>query len=146
MIIKRRYEWFGHLYEHDAAAKAIVDAVYAKNGAAETFSKESVLKHLHFSIPDFFNIGCGISGRTYAEIMNAFDAADLEQPYDNGLTFRAVNHIEYEVSRSGSHIQLRLVNRGPDGLYRIVGFVTVEDCGGFRISDNWHMTQPFEIG
>lgn len=74
--------------------------------------------------------------------MNGLEKLDNKSPYDNGLMFLDVTDIEYETSRKGTAIQLRLVNR-VDGLYRIVGFVTIEDKDGIlAISKGWLMYDP----
>ncbi len=148
MIIQRKHEWLGILYEQDALARAAIDEAFTSEKVGNN-EKEKLLNYNHFNIPAFLNIGCGIPGKCYARFMEAFDKLDKTAPYDNGLTFNNVTSIEYETSRKGTAIQCRFVEERPsfDIPYRIVGFATIENRGlKLEIINNWEMTQPFVIG
>ena len=148
MIIKRKYEWLGALYENDASSKVAIDDAFASEGIGND-KKRELLNMSYSDIPAFFNTGCNIPGECYVRIMKAFDQLDKTEPYDNGLTFKDVTTIEYETSRKGKEIQCRFVEEKPtfDIPYRIVGFTTIENKGTkLEIVDNWEMTPPFTIG
>lgn len=76
-----------------------------------------------------------------------FEELDASIPYDNGLSFKDVHSVEFETSRKGTAIQLRLVNQVMDMPYRIVGFVAIENVNDrLRINKGWEMARPYEIG
>ena len=140
MIIKRKYEWFGFLYEKDAEAKRIIDEAFELFQRPNQPTKEEVLKYTYSSISAFFDLGCGMDGNTYQYILKEFDSADKTVPYDNGLTVGDTTSVEHELSRHGKRLQLRLVNQMYDNPYRIVGFVTVSSENGKPvITDGWDM-------
>ena len=128
MIIKRKFELFGILYEKDPDSKAVIDsALDAYHSAQE---KKNILEGDSGAIPAYFDMGCGIAGNAYKQIMDGFDKLDKGKPYDNGLSVGDTTKVEFELSRHGKRLQLRLVNQMYDNPYRIVGFVTVSDEDG----------------
>ena len=138
MIIKRKYELFGILYGNDPDSKALIDK------ALDSYHSPSTKEHILFSdsdiIPAFFDMGCGIRGEAYKQIMEGLDKLDKEKPYDNGLSVGDTTRVEHELSRHGKRLQLRLVNQTYDNPYRIVGFVTVGNKNGKPvITDGWDM-------
>ena len=146
MIIARKYEWLGLLYENDPYSHEIIDKAFALSdwGLKE---KEKLLSYNHSNIPAFLNLGCGISGESYAYMMKEFEKLDKVYPYDNGLTFKDVTSIEYETSRKGTAIQMRFINQMYDLPYRIVGFAAIGNKDNvLSINEGWEMTAPFEIG
>lgn len=146
MIIQRKYEWLGVLCEKDSKVKKLVDEAFELENVTVEWKKE-VLEYNYANIPAFLNIGCGIPGSSYKYIMDGFELLDKEKPYDNGLTFKDINRIEYETSRKGTAIQMRLVNESVDNPYRIVGFIALENKEGkIGLNKGWEMTAPFEIG
>lgn len=146
MIIPRKYEWLGVLYENDADVKEIVNKAFSLVEMTPEWKKE-LLEYNHFNIPAFLNLGCGIPGESYSYIIKEFELLDKEKPYDNGLNFKDVSSIEYETSRKGSAIQMRFVSQHWDGPYRIVGFASIENKDSKnRIGKGWEMVAPFEIG
>lgn len=146
MILQRKYEWLGVLYENDKQAKDAIDNAFSVENIAEDI-KQELLDYNHYNIPAFLNLGCGIPGKCYALFMEAFEKLDAISPYDNGLTFNEVTSIEYESSRKGTAIQMRFVSKMYDMPYRIVGFAAVESKEGkIAINKGWQMTDPFTIG
>lgn len=145
MVIDRKYEWLGILYENDPAAKKLINEAL-KIGKVTKEWKKRVLEYNHSHCPAFLGMGCGLPGESYRHIMDGLEELDKKMPYDNGLTFSAVTDIEYETSRRGNAIQMRLVNKA-DGLYRIIGFVAVENKDNkMRINKGWDMWPPYTIG
>ena len=146
MIIQRKYEWLGVLYENDPLSKEVIEKAFALTELSEAQKKE-LLEYNHCNISAFMNIGCGIPGDSYSYFMSEFEKLDKTSPYENGLSFKDVSNIEYEASRKGTAIQLRLVSQLFDSPYRIVGFVAVENKQGvISLCKGWEMTAPFEIG
>ncbi len=146
MIIQRKYEWFGELYKKDPLSKAAIDEAFDLSGISET-KKEKLFQYNMYHIPAFLNLGCGIPGQCYAAFMKKFEELDKTDPYDNGLTFKDVNKIEFETSRKGTAIQFRLVREAAEMPYRIVGFVSVENKDDkLKIGKCWKMEAPFVIG
>lgn len=146
MIIKRKYEWFGYLYEVDDDVKEIIDKAFENADSPDEW-KQKVLEYNYYNISACFNIGCGLPRDSYSYIMECFDKLDAEKPYDNGLTFKEVNSIEYETSRKGTAIQMRFVQKGTENMYRIVGFAALENIDGdIKVNPGWNMTNPYVVG
>ena len=146
MVIQRKYEWLGTLYENDKQAKAAIDKAFSSGNITSECKKE-LLDYNYHNIPAFLNLGCGIPGNCYALFMEEFEKLDALSPYDNGLTFSAVTNVEYETSRKGTAIQMRFVSRMSDMPYRIVGFAAIKNIEGkITIDRGWQMTDPFTIG
>lgn len=146
MIIERKYEWLGILYENDPEAKKLIDEAFELSSLPEN-EKRRIFEYNRYNISAFMNIGCGIPGKTYAHFMAEFEALDKNCPYDNGLTFNDVTDIEFEASGNGTAIQMRYISRIYDLPYRIVGFGAIENKNGrLKINKGWIMTPPFEIG
>ena len=146
MIIARKYEWLGILYDNDPESRKLIDEAFTLTPRAIE-EKKFLLENNHCNISAFLNLGCGIPGETYQYFMKGFEALDQEHPYDNGLTFKDVTSIEYETSRKGTALQMRFVCQPYDFRYRIVGVVAIENRDG-KVCTNkgWKMTPPFEIG
>ena len=146
MIVPRKYEWLGLLYENDSDSKTVIDKAFESfHISAE--QKVKLLDYNHCNISAFLNLGCGIPGEVYASFMKDFEALDKTSPYDNGLTFNDVSSIEYETSRKGSAIQMSFITQMYDSPYRIVGFAAIDnEKGVLKINKGWTMTAPFEIG
>lgn len=146
MIIPRKYEWLGVLYEKDPVSRDLIDKAFAISNCDPEI-KEELLKYNQCNIPAFMNIGCGIPGQSYAFFMEGFEKLDESNPYDNDLTFNDVTRIEYETSRKGFAIQMRFVNEACDSPYRIVGFAAIKNNKGrIKTDTGWNMIAPFEIG
>ncbi len=146
MIIQRRYEWLGVLYENDPLSKAAIDRAFAMENIDED-RKKMLIDYNHYNIPAFLNLGCGIPGMCYSHFMDEFVSLDKIAPYDNGLTFNDVSTIEFETSPKGTAIQCRFINQFADCPYRIVGFAAIKDKKpGFTLIKGWDMKQPCEIG
>lgn len=148
MIIERKYEWLGILYENDELSKAAIDKAFdTTTFSSDMKSKEELLIYNGAYIPAFMNIGCGIPGECYRKLMGDFEKLDASNPYDNGLTFKDVTRIEYEASRKGTAIQMRFVSERAEMPYRIVGFAAIQNTNGaISINKGWGMTAPFIIG
>lgn len=146
MIISRKYEWLGALYQNDASSKAAIDRAFnAVDIPAK--QKEYLLEYNRFNIPAFLNLGCGIPGRCYALFMEKFEELDKTNPYENGLSFNDVSDIEFEKGAEGAAIQMRFVSKTNDGIYRIVGFAALTNKNGkMAMSKGWQMIAPFMIG
>lgn len=146
MIIPRKYEWFGMLYEIDEDVKEIVDEAFKRADSDDAWKKK-VLEYNYSNISAFFNIGCGLPRGSYKYIMEKFDALDKEKPYDNGLTFRDVTRIEYEASRKGVAMQMRFVSEKAESDYRIVCFAAIENNDGkMKINPGWELGAPYVVG
>ena len=146
MIIARKYEWLGILYEQDPNSKKLIDEAFEIIKTSQK-KKKWLMDYNKTNIPAFLNIGCGIPGETYRYFMVGFEELDKTNPYDNGLTFNDVTSIEFETSRKGTAIQMRFVNQVLDSPYRIVGFAAVENKdGSVRKNKGWEMIPPFEVG
>ena len=146
MIIERQYEWFGLLYENDKMSRDVIDEAF-RNSKSEDDWKKEVLEFNYSHISAYFNIGCGLPGDSYPFIMARFKELDEKYPYDNGLTFKDIDRIEFETSRKGRVIQMRFVSERANSPYRIVGFAAVENKEGvIDISEGWEMTAPYVIG
>ncbi len=146
MIIPRKYEWLGILYEQDPDSRKLIDEAFriTKTGREK---KKWLMDYNMANIPAFLNLGCGIPSDTYRYFMDGFEKLDKTKPYDNGLTFNDVTGIEYETSRKGTAIQMRFISELADSPYRIVGFAALENREGFvRKNKGWEMTPPFVIG
>lgn len=148
MIIKRKYEWLGILYKNDELSKEVIDKAFATTKLSSDFiSKEELLAYNGANIPAFMNLGCGIPGECYRKFMDDFEKLDGSNPYDNGLTFKDVTKIEYEVSRKGTAIQMRFVSELAEMPYRIVGFAAIQNTNGaISINKGWGMAAPFITG
>lgn len=143
MIIKRKYEWLGYLYENDPSSKIAIDDAFKVLQLDETLKKE-LLEYNYCNISAFLNIDCGIPGESYSYFMNEFEKLDKTEPYDNGLSFKDVSSIEYEASRKGSAIQMRFVSKFADCPYRIVGFAAIESIDGKPvINKGWEMASVY---
>ena len=143
MIIKRKYEWFGALYEKDIKVRALIDEAFELESVSDNLKRELLEGNYH-SIPAFMGMGCGIPGKCYVHIMDGLEVLDKEIPYDNELTFGAISRIEYETSRKGTAIQMRFVHESADIPYRIIGFAALDNkTGTIDINKGWEMTKPF---
>lgn len=146
MIIPRKYEWLGILYEQDPEVKDLVDKAFDLAKITSEYKKR-LLEYNHCNLPAFLNMGCGIPGDSYSFIMQGLEVLDKTKPYENGLSFSDVTNIEYETSRKGTAIQMRFVSEPADCPYRIVGFAAVENRNGsIRKNKGWEMAAPFIIG
>ena len=122
MIIARKYEWLGHLYDRDPGARAAIDEACERNQVSESEKKEMLVFN-HFRIAEQMDLGYGVPNQFYTELMDAFEGLDQKEPYDNRLTFNDVTDVEYEVNRKGTAIRLMLYSRhhdGPDALVAVV--------------------------
>lgn len=96
MIIERKYEWLGILYENDKLSKEAIDKAFdTTRFGSDLKRKEELLVYNSSNIPAFMNTGCGIPGECYRKFMSDFEKLDVSNPYDNGLTFKDVTNIEY---------------------------------------------------
>ena len=138
MIIKRKFELFGILYENDPDSKAVIDsALDAYHSAQE---KKHILEGDSGAIPAYFDMGCGIAGGAYKQIIKGLDKLDNKKPYDNGLSVGDTTSVEHELSQDGKRLQLRLVKQVYDDPYRIVGLVVLSsEEGKAVITDGWDM-------
>ena len=143
MIIPRKYEWFGYLYEHDMKSKELVDELFADYDESHAITKEKILKFNYYRPVAYMGMGCGIPGEIYNSIKKEFEKLDKSDPYDNGLTFKDVTRIEHEVSRKGTAIQMKFVSEMYDYPQRIVAFGSLENRDGeIVLGDGWEMTPP----
>ena len=146
MIIQRKYELLGILYQNDQLSKKAIDTAFIEANINEERKKE-LLEYNHDNISAFMNTGCGIPGACYSHFMDEFEKLDQSYPYDNSLSFKDVSCIEFETSRKGTAIQMRFVSKKYDLPYRIVGFAALENTDQeIHINKGWQMTNPFEIG
>lgn len=121
MVIARKYEWLGHLYDKDPAARALIDEAFERHLVTDSEKKE-MLEFNHFRISESMDLGYGVPSLFYTELMDGFAKLDKSDPYDNGLTYNDVTDIEYDVKKNGKAIQLRLISRhrgGPDALVAV---------------------------
>ena len=146
MIVERKYEWLGLLYQNDEQSRSAIDKAFLEENVDED-KKRELLDYNYFNIPEFLNLGCGIPWESYKRFMKDFERLDIVSPYDNGLTFKDISDIEYETSRKGTAMQMRFIIRTLDIPYRIVGFVAIENIKGtININEGWDMIPPFTIG
>lgn len=146
MVIQRKYEWLGIMCEKDNAVKELVEEAFELAEVTPEWKKK-LMDYNYSNIPAFLNLGCGIPGESYGHIMAGLEKLDKEVPYDNGLTFKDVTNIEYETSRKGTAMQMRLVNESSELPYRIVGFAAIDNIDGkIGINEGWEMTAPFIVG
>ena len=137
MRIKRKYEWFGFLYENDPLAKEAIDVAFAEVDFPED-RKQHLIEQGYSLIPAYMDLGSGIPGQCYRSFMDRFDELDISDPYDNGLTFKDFSQVEYTTSRKGTAVQFRLIKQNADYPYRIVGIVAVENANGkYAINKGW---------
>ena len=137
MIIKRKYEWLGVLYENDPLSRQAVDEALACENVKEDWKKE-LLEYNYSRIPAVFDMGCGFPSNSYVSFMEAFERLDKTNPYDNGMTFKDVNSVEFETSRKGTAIQFRLISKLWDSPRRIIGFVSVENNDAvLKLIEGW---------
>ncbi len=128
---------FGILYNDPDSKKIIDEALDQYHSVSQ---KNAILRGDSNFIPAYFDMGCGIAGNAYKQIMAGLDKLDNEKPYDNGLSLGDTTNVEYEFSRHGKRLQLRLVNMRYGDPYRIVGFVTVSERNGKAVlADGWDM-------
>ena len=143
LIIQRKYEWLGLLYQNDPSSKEAIDTAFAQLNINDNRKKE-LLEYNYSCISAFMDLGCGIPGECYSRFMDEFDNLDNSHPYENGLSFNDVSDIEYETSRKGTSIQMRFVSKKFDLPYRIVGFAALYNTNGkILINKGWQMTNPF---
>lgn len=137
MRIKRKYEWFGLLYENDLLAREAIDSAFAEIGFPED-RKKYLIEQDYSILPVNMDMGSGIPGQCYRSFMDCFEELDKTDPYDNGLTFKDVSSADIETSRKGTAIQFRLIKRWYDMPERIVGFVAVENVNNqLAINKGW---------
>ncbi len=122
MIIERKYEWFGMLYESDPFSKAVIDKAFL---SIDDELKKELFSYNHYGIPAFFTLGCGIPGECYSFMMEEFEKLDKSNPYDNKLTFNDVTRVRHSNYNEGKSIQIELINEFPDMPYRIVGHFSI---------------------
>ena len=143
MIIKRKYEWFGVLYNNDPDSRKVIDDALEMKKMSED-EKKNILESDYCIIPAYMNIESGIPGESYHYIIKEFEKLDKENSYDNGLTFKDVDAIEYETNQDGTVLQMKFIyNNRRDMPDRIIGFVALE-CkdGKCLINEGWEMSSP----
>lgn len=144
MIVPRKYECFGILYENDEKARKLIDEAFAGfDERGRGITKEKLIRYNHDRITAWFDLGCGIPGGIYRTILEGFGDLDASCPYDNGLDFRDVRRIEYMPSRKGMALEMRFVHEAVEQPYRIVGFAAIRNSGGRIETDpGWEMPGP----
>ena len=135
MIIERRYECLGILLERDHKSK-------------EVFYKSFENHHIPLTIDELVaadyglilhnaDLGCGIPGEVYRNIMDEFSKLDKTAPYDNGCTYRDVNSVQHISNKSGKEISLILKSKY-DEIERIIQIVSIRSENGITtIADSW---------
>lgn len=142
MVIQRKYEWLGLLIEKDESARLLVDEAF-ESGNVDKQKQKELLDYNYSNIPVYMDLGCGIPGTVYSNIMDGLKKLDVECPYDNGLTFEDVNNITYETGVNGTVIQMRFEIEKVDMPLRIVGFAAIENTNGkVAINSGWEMATP----
>ena len=138
MRIKRKYEWFGFLYENDQLSREAIDVAFAEVVFPED-RKQNLIERGYYLLPANMDMGSGIPDKCYRSFMDRFEELDKTDPYDNGLTFKDVRSVEIETSRKGTAIQFKLIKQWYDMPERIVGFVAVENVNNqIAINEGWN--------
>lgn len=138
MIIKRKFEWFGVLYNSDPLSREAIERALTHISISEK-QIEEIVNVNYDNIPAFFDLGCGIPGECYKSFMDQFDKLDTTNPYENGMSFKDVTKIEYETSRKGTAIQMRFVSMPFESAYRIIGIFALENNNGhMEINKGWN--------
>ena len=124
MIIKRRYETIGDLIRRDPASREIFrKACEAKYKDLPSW-EDRLEKWVVINQAD---LGSGIPGDQYQDLLASLDRLDQMKPYDNGLTYTDVTEIKYESSRKGHAVQLIMKSRKIERPERIVCIVALDD-------------------
>ena len=111
MIIKRKYLRLKKLYMTDEDSKRAIDNAYASPPAGqEEHYKDSFRRN---SRTTFFNIPFGwwVSIPNVAKLSEDLEKLDKTSPYDNGKTYRDVDHAEVLGWREDGTVILLLTDR-----------------------------------
>lgn len=137
MIIKRKYVRMKKLYMTDPASKAVIDQAYQNpEPGREEIYKDSFKKN---SRTTFFNVPFGwwISIPHAKEIRDSFEELDKSEPYDNGKTFRDVDHAEVLGWREDGTVVLLLTDRKGNA-------ICVSECKCDPAAEETIINAPFE--
>ncbi len=134
MIIKRQYELINYLLLRDAASETAFDRI-TKSIDPETLS---YIRRASFTLNEA-DMGCGLPGATFNELLQAFDELDKTSPYDNGLTYQDVSKVVTYSSRQGKAIRIVLCSKRFEEPERIVSVVAMDESK--RIAD-WGIRKP----
>ncbi len=136
MIIRRQYEILGIIAKRDPKAKTVIDRI-CKDLDSEL--RESILSPYTSLTLYNADLGCGLPGKMFNELLEEFNKLDEIDPYDNGLNYRDVTCIDYEPSKKGSAIKLIMKCKRVEMPERIVSVVAIERKS---IIEDWGYRKP----
>ena len=123
MIIKREYVRFIDLINSDKKAKEVFIKAFESSYKGETKErKEEIFGML--STQCLYQRDMGWCFKNIGDLIQGFEKLDIEEPYNNGMTFSNVNKLEI-VEREDDRLVLHLINIF-DGEERIVAIKELE--------------------
>lgn len=134
MIIKRQYELINYLLLRDAASEAVFDRITKSVDPEVT----SYVRRASFTLNET-DMGCGLPGTVFNELLQAFDELDKTSPYNNGLTYQDVSKVVTYASRQGRAIRIVLYSQHFEGPERIVAVIAMNESK--KIAD-WGIRKP----
>lgn len=136
MNIKRQYEMIGVLLQRDPKAKEFLEAACED---LDDDMQKFVLNHENEIILHDADLGCGIPGDRYVELMKKLDVLDMMDPYDNGLNYQDVSEVEFSASRRGNAVRLVMWCNHVEQPRRIVKVIAVDDE---KVIEDWGVRRP----
>ncbi len=141
MIIKRKYSTYGQLLNDEASKEVIYNAIANSKHPLDGKERDRILAYVTNLIVLNTDLGSGIPGDAYKEIIACFDKLDEEQPFDNGLTYRDVNGVLTYPSRKGTAVMQIMYNHIMDLTPVIVQVIAFETKGTDIIQ-----VEPWDVG
>lgn len=129
MIIPRKYECFGFLYENDPESKDLFDKAFSHFEIDED-RKAKLIEEERYRIPGLFFDPrvAGTLHHCYWYVADSIDKLDQVKSYDNGLTLKDVTDTEFY--HYGEVLQLIFYVREPECPQRIAGFTALVSKNG----------------
>lgn len=122
MKIKRKYVHIGELIENDIKARELFYEEFNKAGISLE-KRDEILFCDKYVISAFADMGSAIPN--IHNIIDGLDKLDNIELYENNLTYKDVNHIDFETSRKGNAILLVMKRRWLD-IETIIQVVAIE--------------------
>jgi len=141
MIIKRKYSTYGQLLNDEASKEVIYNAIANSKNPLDDKERDRILAYVTNLIVLNTDLGSGIPGDAYKEIIDCFDKLDEDHPFDNGLTYRDVNGVLTYPSRKGTAIMQIMYNHIMDLTPVIVQVIAFETKGTDIIQ-----VEPWDVG
>ena len=138
MIVKRKYANYGQLMKDPNSKEVIYNAIRGSNPTIENEFIDKIMQADSNLIVANTDIGSGIPGDAYQNIIKEFEKLDKEKPFENGLTYRDVTNALCFPSKQGRAIMQVLYKRIYDLAPVIVQVIAFESDGnGIRQIDEW---------